>query len=484
MRRNVRTILFLAAAVAACGTPANTPAAGGSAGSGGSVASRVTIPPANVAKLDSIIQAVVADQGLVGLTVGVMQDGQVILAKGYGFRSLEAREPVTPTTMMGIGSVTKEFVCTAALLLQEDGRLSMTDRVAKYVPTATRAGDITLLDVGQHVAGYRDYYPLDFVVPEMQGDEPADTILARYATRPLDFEPGTRWSYSNTGFLILGKAVEQAAGRPLGTVLEDRIFEPLGMSRTAYEPPPTDTGMSQGYTTYALSGPVPAVPQEGRGWAGAAGAIYSTPTDLLMWDLALMDGTLLKPASWATLTTPRLLNDGRSTGYACGLSVNSRPEALILGHSGGVAGFATQNLFIPSTRSAIALISNTEGINAGPIMNAAVEMLTPHVTVPTIAGLPALDAAKQFLTAIEQGKIDRSTLSDDFNALLTDERIAADRKSLAAHGRVSNVRVTGLRERGGFEVATVRYSVGTTPAVTAMYRSTDGRIQQFLIGRQ
>jgi D-alanyl-D-alanine carboxypeptidase len=205
---------------------------------------------------------------------------------------------------------------------------------------------------------------------------------------------------------------------------------------------------------------------------------------LLQWDLALMDGTLLSPASYATLTTPRLLDDGRSTNYACGLSVTSRPEALILSHSGGVAGFNTQNFFIPSTRSGIALISNTEGFSFGPIINAAVEMLTPHVTVPTIAGLSAIDAATQFLTSLEQGTVDRSTLSDDFNALLTDEHIATDRASLAAHGKVSNVRVAGLRERGGFEVATVLYSVGTTPARTAMYRSPDGKIQQFLIARQ
>ncbi len=242
--------------------------------------------------------------------------------------------------------------------------------------------------------------------------------------------------------------------------------------------------MSKGYLSYALADPVPALPQEGRGWAGAAGAIYSTPTDLLTWDLALMDGTLLSAASYATLTTPRLLDYGRSTGYACGLSVSSRPEALVLGHSGGVAGFNTQNLFIPSTRSGIALISNTEGINSGPILNAALDMLTPHVTVPTIAGPPALEAATQFLTSLEAGTIDRSTLSDDFNSLLTDAHIAADRASLARHGKVSNVRIAGLRERGGFEVATVLYTVGTTPARTAMYRSPDGKIQQFLIRRQ
>lgn len=477
MRCNAPRTLVLISLMAGCGRAADAPAPR-------NITARVTIPPADVAALDSLIQRAVTDQGIVGLTVGVMQDGKMILTKGYGSRSLDPREPVTPETRMGIGSVTKEFTCSAALLLEEDGRLAMTDKVAKYVPTATRAGDITLLDVGQHVAGYRDYYPLDFVVPEMQEDQPADTIIARYATRPLDFEPGTRWSYSNTGFTILGKAIEVASGKPFGTVLEERIFTPLGMTHTSYEPPTSDAEVSKGYLSYALADPIPALPQEGRGWAGAAGAIYSTPTDLLTWDLALMDGTLLTPASYVTLTTPRVLDDGRSTGYACGLQVSSRPEALVLSHGGGVAGFNTQNLFIPATRSGIVLISNTEGFSAGSIINAAIEMLTPHVTVPTIAGLSAVDAATAFLTSLEQGTLDRSTLSDDFNALLTDAHIATDRASLAAHGKVSNIRVAGLRERGGFEVATVLYSVGTTPARTAMYRSPDGKIQQFLITKQ
>ncbi|MFN8573150.1 MAG: serine hydrolase domain-containing protein [Gemmatimonadaceae bacterium] len=443
----------------------------------------VTVPPVSVGELDSLIQSVVANKRLVGLSVGVMQDGKVILAKGYGFRSLDPKRPVTPTTMFGIGSVTKQFTCSSALLLEQDGKLSMKDKVAKYFPSATRANDITLLELGQHVSGYRDYYPLDFVTREMAKPEPTDTVIARYATRPLDFEPGSRWSYSNTNFLLLGKAVEQASGKSIAEFMKERIFTPIGMTRTSFDRPPNDTNSASGYTSYALAEPTLASP-EAQGWISAAGAIWSTPTDLLAWDLALIDGKVLSPASFATLTTPRVLTDGRETTYGCGLGIQRTGDALIYSHGGGIAGIVTQNIVIPSTRSGIVTLANADFAATGELFAALVPKLTPHVDVPKIAGLPAVEAAKAFLTSVEQGKVDRATLGDDFNALLTDAHLAADRASLAAHGKVSDVVVRRSVERGGMEVAQVEYKVGTTPARTSMYRSPDGKIQQFLINRQ
>ncbi|MEP7347990.1 MAG: serine hydrolase domain-containing protein [Gemmatimonadaceae bacterium] len=446
-------------------------------------ATTVTVPALNVDEVDSLIQRVVASKRLVGLSVGVMQDGKVVLAKGYGYRSLDPKLPVTATTMFGIGSVTKQFTCSAALLLEQEGKLSMSDPVAKYFPSATRANDITLLELGQHVSGYRDYYPLDFVVREMAKPEPTDTVIARYATRPLDFEPGSRWSYSNTNFLILGKAIEKASGQPVGVFLKERIFTPVGMTRTAFDRVPNDSNTSLGYTSYALAEPSVAEP-EAQGWIGAAGAIWSTPTDLLAWDLALIDGKVLSPASFAKLTTPRLLTDGRLTTYGCGLGVQKTGDALIYSHGGGIAGIVTQNIVIPSTRSGIVTLANSDFAATGEITSALIAKLTPRVDVPKISGLSALDAATGFLTSVEQGKVDRSTLGEDFNALLTDSHLAKDRASLATQGRISEVVVRRTVERGGMEVALVEYKVGTTLARTSMYRSPDGRIQQFLMNRQ
>lgn len=453
-------------------------------------AALIALAPATVARaqqvspaqLDSVIQKTVADKQIVGLSVGVMQNGKVVLAKAYGVRDIATRAPVTTSTMFGIGSVTKQFTCAAALMLAEQGRLSFGDPVAKWFPRLTRARDITLLDVGGHLSGYRDYYPLDFVDQKMQKPASADEIIDRYATRPLDFAPRSRYSYSNTGFLILGRVVEKVSGQPIGTVFSNRIFTPLRMSRTAYEPA-FGGDMARGYTSFGLSEPLPAEP-EAKGWAGAAGAIYSTPTDLLAWDLSLLDNRLLSKKSYAVMTTPQRLSDGRTSGYGCGQSVNDRGPAVTLSHGGAVSGFVAQNTIIPATRSAVVLLANTDFSPIGALNQQLIQMLLPRgVDVPAIAGAPALDAAKKFLLELEKGTVDRSTLGEDFSLFLTADKVAAGQNALNALGPIGNIRVVGTSERGGMEVASVVFDVGRIQARGLMYRTPDGKVQEFLFAR-
>src|SRR5690348_9576685 len=209
--------------------------------------------PIDVDRVDSIVRRNIADKHITGVSVGIMQNGKIVFARGYGLANLERRTPVTPATMFAIGSVTKQFTCSAMMMLQERKKLSIDDPIAKWYPQLTRARDITLRDLGGHLSGYRDYYPLDYVDGEMAKAEPADTIIMRYATRPLDFEPRSRWSYSNTGYLILGRVVEKVSGQPYRVFLQSHIFTPLKLTRTAYEPAPNGSDMASGYTSFALS---------------------------------------------------------------------------------------------------------------------------------------------------------------------------------------------------------------------------------------
>jgi D-alanyl-D-alanine carboxypeptidase len=438
--------------------------------------------PVDTAQLDSIIRNAVTEKHIIGLSVGVMQNGKVVFTRAYGTRNLETREPVTPQTMFAIGSVTKQFTCSALLMLNEQNKLSLGDRVAKYFPQLTRASDITLLDLGGHLSGYRDYYPLDFVDREMQQPATADEIITRYATRPLDFDPRSRYSYSNTGFLILGRVIEKVSGEPVRSYLEKRIFAPLQLTRTTYDPTTSVGDMARGYTSFALADPILADP-EARGWTGAAGAIWSTPGDLLKWDLSLLDNRLLSPASYRTLTTAQRLTDGRSSGYGCGEGVNDRGQAIVLSHGGATSGFVAQNTVIPRSRSAVVLLSNSDFSPIGALNQELVAKLIPRVDVPAVRGLPALDAARKFLTELEKGSVDRSTLAADFDAFLTPAKLAAAQHALNTLGPITRIRVVNVVERGGMEVAVVQFDVGGVSAQGLMYRDPDGKLEEFLFSR-
>src|SRR6478609_5933843 len=213
--------------------------------------------PIDERKVDSIVTAGMKEHRLVGLSLTLMHGGQVALQKAYGEASLQPRVPVDTLTRFSIGSVTKEFVAALSLLLQEDGKLSVHDTLAKWYPNLTRSKEITLLDLINHVSGYHDYYPLDYVDREMAKPTTADAIMKEYATVPLDFDPGTRWSYSNTGYTILGRVLERVSGKPLGTLLEERIFRPLGMRQTTYEPTAPER-RATGYVSWALGATEPA----------------------------------------------------------------------------------------------------------------------------------------------------------------------------------------------------------------------------------
>lgn len=442
-----------------------------------------TLASLSAEDLDRFISATVAAQHAIGVTVGVMKDGQVIFAKGYGLARVADKTPVATETLFAVGSVTKQFTCAVALQLQQEGRLSFDDRVAKYEPGLTRAADIAVRDIAGMVSGYRDYYPLDFVDRPMAAPRPSLDIVRDFAGRPLDFEPRARYSYSNTGYLLLGEIAARAGREPFADQLQRRLFTPLGLTHTRYEPARGGPNMAEGYTPLGLGDAEPAVP-EGTGWIGAAGGIWSTPTDLLAWDLALMDGKVLAPASWAIMSTPRTLTDGRTSGYGCGQSIRDRGPVLVLQHGGAVSGFGARNALVPSSRSGVVVMANADW--AGGVLDTiereVLAKLMPVADAPVVAGPPAREVALDLLEQIRKGDVDRAALGEEYSAFLTPARLAVMSTSLT--GPVHDVTAGPIRERGGMEVSSLAIMVGDTPASTLMYRTPDGKVQEFLFSRR
>lgn len=412
-----------------------------------------------------------------------MKDGQVVLARGYGQRSLADKRPVEADTLFPIGSVSKQFTCAALLLLADEGKLSAHDPVAKYYPDLTRAKDITLLDLMNHTSGYPDYYPLDFLDRRMQRRIDPDELLRQYAGGKLDFEPGTKWSYSNTGYILLGRVVEKVSGQSLGEFLAQRIFKPLRMEHTFYELTPSDDRLAAGYTTFALSEPELVAP-ESNGWLGGAGGIYSTPGDLAKWNLALVEGKVLKPESYALMTAPRKLADGKIAEYGCGLSIKTQSGRQVLSHNGAVSGFNTWNSVIPSTRSAVIMTCNVEGgLGSLPSQIFALLLKEPS-NVPVITGLPAVETVKTVFSQLQKGKVDRQQFAEEFNHYLTDQKIAGAAKRLKPYGTATKAEVISTHERGGMEVTMTRLTFRKGALKVQMYRTPGGRIEQFFVNKE
>jgi D-alanyl-D-alanine carboxypeptidase len=434
----------------------------------------------DVGQIDSYLAAQVKERGRVGLSVAIVKDGKLVLAKGYGMRSLAGRRLVEPDTLFAIGSVTKQFTCACVLLLAQEGKLSVQDKVAKYFPKLTRAADITLLNLMGHTSGYPDYYPLDFVDRRMQKPILPDELVGQYAGGKLDFEPDTNWSYSNTGFILLARVVEKVTGQPFGEFLSARILKPLDMNHTLYEPDPADKRLAAGYTRFALSPPEPVAP-EARGWLGGAGGIYSTPSDLVKWDLGLIHGEILQPEFYKVMTTARELSNGLVTGYACGLSVRIQERRTVLQHNGAVSGFNAFNAVVPSTQSALAMVCNSD-LALGTLPDTVMTLLLKEASnVPKVAGGSAIDVVKQVFSQFQSGKVDRSRLGQEFNLFLSQEKVAGASKRLKSLGTPREVRLVQKRERGGMEVTTTRLTFVHQALEVLMYRMPDGTIEQFFV---
>src|SRR5579864_5270200 len=224
-------------------------------------------------KIDKVASDALAKTGVPSASLAVVRDGQIAYLHAYGHARLDPETPAKPEMRYSIGSISKQFTAAAILLLQEEGKLSLDDKVGKFVPNLTRANEVTIRQLLSHTSGYQDYWPQDYVMPMMLEPTTAQKILELWARKPLDFDPGTKWQYSNTNYVIAGLIVEKASGMPLLKFLGERVFKPLGMEQVVnIDQQRLAATDPTGYLHYAL-GPLHPAPKEGQGWLFAAGEL-------------------------------------------------------------------------------------------------------------------------------------------------------------------------------------------------------------------
>src|SRR5205823_5770607 len=175
-------------------------------------------------KTDQAVNEILTKTGAPSASVAVVRDGKLLYARAYGLASLEPKTPATPQMRYSIGSISKQFTASAILMLAEEGKLSLDDKVVRWLPELTRANEVTIRQVLSMTSGYQDFWPQDYVMPGMLESTTAQGIVQGWAEKPLDFEPGTRWQYSNTNYVIAGMIVERVSGMPLLDFLQKRVF--------------------------------------------------------------------------------------------------------------------------------------------------------------------------------------------------------------------------------------------------------------------
>ncbi|HXV16157.1 MAG TPA: serine hydrolase domain-containing protein, partial [Gemmatimonadaceae bacterium] len=202
-------------------------------------------------KVDSIANQVLQSTGVPSASVAVVQHGQLAMAKAYGSSKLEPNTPATADMRYGIGSISKQFTASAMLLLQQEGKLKLDDPVGKYIPGLARGNEVTIREILSHTSGYQDFWPQDYLMEPMSHDVTPQEIMNRWAKQPLDFEPGTRWQYSNTGYVLAGMIVEKVSGMPFFQFIQTRLLNPLGMTNAKNFDASFRAADATGYIRYA-----------------------------------------------------------------------------------------------------------------------------------------------------------------------------------------------------------------------------------------
>lgn len=289
--------------------------------------------------VDTIVTAELALQKVPGATVAIVKHGKPIKVAGYGLANVEHGVPARRETVYQSGSVGKQFTAAAAMLLVNDGKLELDASVRRYLPDAPPAWQpVTVRHLLTHTSGLADWNELSRTIE--RGDHTEDDLLAKLFTRKLDFAPGERFDYSNTGYTLLGILVSKVSGRFYGDVLRERLFAPLGMSTRIISEADIVPHRAAGYRF--VDGRL-----KNQEWVSPSanstgdGSLYLTVDDLIRWDAALYTDRPLSKATRELLWTPATTNDGKSTGYGFGWIIDDVDGHRRVGHPGEWQGFST-----------------------------------------------------------------------------------------------------------------------------------------------
>jgi CubicO group peptidase (beta-lactamase class C family) len=426
------------------------------------------------ARIDAYIGGEMKRQTIPGVALAVVKDGQPVLVKGYGLANVEHQIPVKPETIFQSGSVGKQFTSALVMLLVEDGKLGLDDKISQHlgaVPTAW--SNITVRHLLTHTAGLTDY-PKGF---DFRRDYTEDELLKRVQEVPLAFQPGERFQYSNLGYVTLGILIGKVGGKFYGDLLQERVFKPLGMS-TARIISETEIVPNRAAGYSLLKGEL-----RNQNWVSptmnttADGSLYLTLHDMIRWDAALTNGTLLKPASLDAITTPLTLNGGAKHPYGFGWAIANRNGRRLFEHGGAWQGFVAHISRYVDDKLTVIVFVNRSGVQAGSLANGVAAIVNPDLTVKPLEDTePAITAShKKLLQDLIDGNVDKSLFTPEAAEKIVPavERTRAEIKAL---GPIDGFEAIERAVKEGNRLHRYRVRFKNANALMTVVLNADGKI--------
>jgi len=396
-----------------------------------------------VARIDSLVNDYMTSKNAPAVSVAVLHGQDTVLMRGYGLANREANQKADASTVYEIGSITKQFTSSGIMRLVERGKVSLDDPISKYVPDLpAHEQNIKIRQLLNHTSGVHNYTASSEWAKTWKQDYSPRQIVAFVDKDTLDFPSGTRYSYSNTGYVLLGMVIEKASGQSYAKFVDREFFGPLGLTQTSYCPSrATDSHAAVGYQ---MKGDTMRVADYlSMTHPFSAGALCSTVRDLVKWQRALVAGKVVSPKSFEQMTTPDSLPGGRRMNYGFGLTVGQVGSKKMIAHGGGIFGFTTAGVFIPEDAINIAVFTNSEG---GP------DALAANIA-RAVMGLP-LVAPPARLVAAPLRDIDRDRMPGvyDFGQLVI--RVTVENGRLMAQAEGAGQGKFPLVHVGGFRFGT------------------------------
>lgn len=507
--------------VMVCGG-AGVPASAQAAAQATAAPASAQLTEAERARVQADVADIMKSTSVPSVSVGVARGGDVVYTQAFGDaklprnvgvasgqdRGLQIAEATTKAVPANvdmaypIGSNSKQFTAACILLLQERGKLKLDDPLSKWFPEFTRSNEVKVRNLLTHTSGYSDYAPQDYTIPAWTKPIDPMTLLHEWATKPLDFDPGTKWQYSNTNFVIAAMIIEKITGEKFHDFLWANVIEPLKLQGVLDLDTQRDQLKVRGYEQHALGAMRPAI-LEAPGWYYGDAQLAMPVRTLLQWDMSIAHKTLLKPESYTELETPFLLKDGTNTHYGLGVDVNVINGKRVVSHSGEVGGFVSENVVLPDDGVAVATLTNEEASSAAHSVAADVLKVIEPAVAPVAEAKPApkpatpardpeappLSAAdshaetevSEILMSFQQGRFSPAPFTPDAQFYFSPETVEDFHSSLAAAGKLVSVTQTSSSLRGGMVFRSYRVQFADSAARLTTFTTKDGKIEQFLV---